>query len=180
MADIDTWKRFVEEGDKLYNYMIDNFNHMIDGDSIKHFDVEFGPYHMIEYIDDIKEKYYYDIQKEIIPWIHKEGKDLFDYNNWIPFRDKDVLTTMLLAYRKMFQFKQYIFQLTMRSECDNEECNNCNIGESRITKHFGVALYGWIEENKINIQPRDIITLLEDNIMPDKYWYWERKYCTGR
>ena len=180
MADIDTWKRFVEEGDILYNHMIKNFNNMIDGDSIKHFDVEFGPYHTIKYISDIKEKYFYDIHKEIIPWIKKEfdSKFLFEYNNWIPFRDQDAMVDMLLGYRKMFQFKQYIFQLTMRSECDNEECNNCKIGESRITKHFGVALYGWKEGNII--QPDEIFTLSEDNIMPDKYWYWERKYCTGR
>jgi len=180
MADIDTWKRFVEEGDELYNYMVNSFNYMIHGNLIKHFDVEIGIYPMISNIDAIKEKYFYDIQKEIIPWIHTQGKDLFDYNNWIPFRDPDVLTTMFLGYRKMFQFKQYIFQLTITSQCNNEACHNCKIGDSIANKHFGVALYGWIEENKINIQPRDTMALLEDNIMPDKYWFWERKYCTGR
>jgi len=177
MSDIQTWKRFVEEGDILYNHMIDNFNIMIDGSSIKHFDIVFGPLSMIGYVDDIKEKYFYDIQKNIITWIYKEQKNIFDYNNWIPFRDQDAMVDMFLGYRKLFQFKQYIFQLTMHSECDNEECNNCKIGESRITKHFGLALYGWLENNIL--QPDEIFTL-QDNIMPDKYWYWERKYCTGR
>jgi len=180
MVDIDTWNRFVEEGEELYNYMIDNFNNMIDGESIKHFDIVYGPYHTIKYIFDIKEKYFNDIHKEIIPWIKKEfdSKSLFKYNNWIPFRDQDAMVDMFLGYRKLFQYKEYFFQLTMLSQCDKLKCNDCNIEELTLYKHFGLALYGWKEGN--TIQPDNLFTLNEDNIMPDKYWYWERKYCTGR
>ena len=181
MADIRRWEEFVEEGNELYNYMINNFNDMIDDKSIRHFDVEIGRYHMLRYIDDVKDTYFYDIQKEIIPWIKKEAsKELFKYDNWMPFRDPDVLTIMFLGYRKMFQFKQYIFQLTITADCNNETCDNCKLGEPFATKHFSVALYGWREENKVNIQPSDSMPLSEDNIMSDSSWFYERKYCTGR
>jgi hypothetical protein len=180
MADIRRWEEFVEEGNELYNYMINNFNDMIDDKSILHFDVEIGTYNMISHVDDIKKKYFYDIQKEIIPWIKREGKDLFKYDNWIPFRDPDVLTIMFLGYRKMFQFKQYIFQLTMRLVCDSGTCEDCKLVDYISTIHFRVALYGWREENKVNIQPTDLYPLLQDNIMPDSSWFYERKFCTGK
>ena len=33
------WKQFLVEGDKLYEYLINNFDDMFDGDKIKHFDI---------------------------------------------------------------------------------------------------------------------------------------------
>lgn len=182
MADIRRWGEFVKEGNELYNYMLNNFNDMINEKSIRHFDVEIGTYNMTRYIDDIKERYFYDIQKELIPWIKREfnNKELLEYNNWIPVRDPDVLTIMFLGYRKMFQFNKYIFQLTITSQCNNETCENCKLGESIATNHFSTALYGWREENKVNIQPTDVYPLLQDNIIPDSLWYWDRKYSIGK
>jgi hypothetical protein len=164
MADIDTWKRFVEKGDILYNYMILNFNFMVREESIQHFDIVYGRYNVMDDTDEIKDKYISEIQKELIPWIHSQGKDLFDYNNWIPFREEYAMTQMYLGYRKMFIYKEYVFQLSLISRCKNI--------------HFVASYYGKKEGNII--QPDEIFTLSEDNIMPDKYWYWERKYCTGR
>ena len=179
MADISRWKEFIEEGNEIYNYMINNFNDMIDDTTIRHFDIEYGPYDMISHVDDIKKKYFYDIQKEIIPWIKKESKALFEYDNWMPFRDSDVLTIMFLGYRKMFFFKQYMFQLTMRLVCDSGTCEDCKLVDYISTIHFRVALYGWKDDNN-KIHPEDLFIPLEDNIMPDSYWYYERKFCTGK
>jgi len=180
MADITRWEEFLEEGNELYNYMINNFNDMIDDKTIRHFEVEHGPYDMISHVADIKKKYFYDIQKELIPWIKKEASEgLFEYDNWMPFRDSDVLTIMFLGYRKMFYFKQYIFQLTMRLVCDTRTCEHCKLVDSISTIHFRVALYGWKDDNN-KIQPEDLFIPLEGNIMPDSYWYYERKFCTGK
>ncbi len=33
------WIRFLEKGDKLFNYMINNFDDMFDNNIIKHFDI---------------------------------------------------------------------------------------------------------------------------------------------
>lgn len=164
MADIDTWKRFVKEGDILYNYMMLNFNHMVREESITHFDIVYGRYCVMDDTDEIKNKYISEIQKKLILWIHNQGKDLFDYNNWIPFRDEYVLTTMFLGYRKMFIYKKYVFQLSLVTKCKSI--------------HFVASLYGWLENNIL--QPDDFFTLPEDNIIPEKIWYSERKYCTGR
>ncbi len=164
MSDIQTWKRFVEEGDILYNHMINNFNIMIRGESITHFDIVYGRYCVMDDTDEIKDKYINDIQKELILWIHNQGKDLFDYNNWIPFRDEYVLTTMFLGYRKMFIYQKYVFQLSLVTKCKSI--------------HFVASLYGWLENNIL--QPDDFCSLPEDNIIPEKIWYSERKYCTGR
>lgn len=176
MADIELWAEFVEEGDELYNYMVNNFNDMIDEKTIRHFNIVYGRYCVIDDTDEIKDKYISEIQKELIPWIHNQGKDLFDYNNWIPFRDEYAMTQMYLGYRKMFIYKEYVFQLSLVSDCSyNIRCNTCKFGNSI---HFVASYYGRKEGNII--QPDEIFTLQDDNIMPDKYWYWERKYCTGR
>jgi hypothetical protein len=126
--------------------------------------------------DYIKEKYISDIEAELLPWIKKEGSALFEYNNWIPFRHEYSMTEMYLGYRKMFIYKEYVFQLSLVSDCSyNIRCNSRKFGNSI---HFVASYYGRKEGNII--QPDEIFTLLEDNIIPEEYWYLERKYCTGR
>jgi len=61
------WDRIVEEGEKLYNYMIHNFNEMFEDESkIKDFDIGISTIGLDCYADHIKEKYNDEIQKELI------------------------------------------------------------------------------------------------------------------
>lgn len=179
MADIERWKEFVEEGDILYNYMVNNFKEMINETIIRHFNITYGRSYVIDYVDDINEEDNIAIQLKLIPWIQKEGKSLFEYNNWMPFRDEIAMTDMYLGYRKMFIYKHYVFQLSLTSGCDYFDlCNNCKNGMNNI--HFVASLYGWKDDNYVNLQPENRMTILEDNIMPDSYWYRDRKYCIGK
>jgi len=151
--------------------MIHNFKNMFDGDLIKHFNIRNGIYHLNNEPNEIKDKYSNDLQKELIIWINKEfeANELFKSNNWKPFRDQDILTYMFFGYRKMFQFKQYYFQLTLDTNCDTyESCEYCKNKTNLI--HFKLALWGWKEDGKENLQPDNIISILSDNIMPDHYW----------
>jgi hypothetical protein len=171
------WEELVKEGEMLFDYMISNFENMIDGESnIKHFDIENGDYGFTCYVDEIKEKYYDDIQKNLIIWIKKEfdTNELFINNNWKPFRDPELITCMFLGYKKMFQFDKYMFQLILKTDCDNEECD-CRIGKKRRnitdnTIHFGLTFYGWIDDRYSTLQPYNILTMSADMSMPAKLW----------
>ena len=171
----------MKDGNKMYNYMVNNFNDMVNDKSIRHFNVGYALPHVMDYADEINEKYNNDIQLELIPWIKKEfdSEALFEYTNWMPFRDRYVMTEMFLGYRKLFIYKKYIFQLSLISDCDYKDiCDNCKNGISDI--HFVASLYGW-KDNKDNnkIKPYENFTI-EDNSIPDSFWYSGRKYCTGK
>lgn len=76
---------------------------------------------------------------------------------------------MFLGYRKLFQYKQYVFQLSLLSNCENSEtCIYCK--KRDYGSHFGVALYGWKDINHVKIQPDNLVTVLDDNILPESYW----------
>lgn len=163
------WDRFLLEGEELFNYMIHNFDTMLDGDIVKHFDIRSGHYGYDTEADEINEKYAVDIQKNMVKWIKNEFEEnkLFDKNNWKPFRDQDLLNYMYLGYRKMFQYKQYYFQLAIENMCGI--CDYCKIKNEDRT-HFELALYGWKDENSEKLQPYDSFVNLCDNMMTEKYW----------
>jgi hypothetical protein len=192
------WDRFINEGDILFNYMIHNFDKMFDGKLIiKHFDIESGFFGLFDYIDDIKEQYNDNIQQELIHWIQKEfnNKELFQETNWRPFRDQDILTCMFLGYRRMFQYKHYIFQLILNSSCENcDVCNYCKNNEdctlsepsserempsgersSPEGTHFGLSFYGWKDKDYMKLQPYNNMSLSDDNVIPEQFWLYNLK-----
>jgi hypothetical protein len=166
------WKSHVEEGKKLYDYLITNFHDMFDGDIIKHFNFRYVSPLNIPYINEIKDKYLNIIQPELIFWIKNEFNDncIFDNNNWKPFRDRYEIDLMYLGYKKLFQYKQYYFQLAIESDIldDRVDCKYCKKGDSLI--HFELALYGWKDEKNDKIQPYNEFIINLDCMMPEKDW----------
>ena len=73
-----------------------------------------------------------DIQKELIQWIQKEVEEqrFFQKENWKPFHDPFHIHLMYLGYRKIFQYKNFYFQLAMEFECYVENCKYCEDKES--------------------------------------------------
>lgn len=145
---------------------------MIDGDIIKHFNLRYVSSLNIPYLDSIKEKYMNELQVELIPWIKNEYEcsNLFNKDNWKPFRDRHEIDLMYLGYNKMFQYKHYYFQLAIESDIwdDNDDCKYCKRGDSLI--HFELALYGWKDEQFEKIQPVNEYIILSDNMMPERDW----------
>jgi hypothetical protein len=165
------WKEFLEEGDELYSYMIHNFEEMFDGDSIiKHFDVRDFYCNGFNHADIIIDKYYTDIQTELILWIKKEYIEgrLVDKTQWKPFRDYDLIE-MYHGYKKLFQYKQYYFQLGMETLCMIDNCIYCNPNSDTDNKHFILEIYGWKETEEDILYPYRY-TIPSDNIMPEKHW----------
>jgi hypothetical protein len=170
--EIPYWSKFLKEGDVMFDYMIKNYNRMVNdnkiwGLEIFEIDQKFGS--EIHYLE---KNYLDEIQKELIPWIQNQYKtgQLFEKSNWKPFRDFG-FTTFTLGYKVMFQYKQYYFQLSMDTDCpvvsglDDEEY---------VWVSFLLALYGWKEDGKEKLQPDNDVAIPPDNIMPD--WYWDNKY----
>lgn len=170
---IFSWQKVVEEADILFDYLIRKYETMLDGeDKIKHFDIMSGYYYLIDEADEMKEAYSDKIQSLLVPWIRNEFKigDLLKIHNWRPFRDPDLLVRMFLGYRKFFQYKHYLFQLTVSWYCENDTtiCKYCAKGD--YGRHFGVALYGWRDIKYKNLQPLDILPILDDNLYPESHW----------
>jgi hypothetical protein len=164
------WEELVKEGEALFDYMITNFDSMFDDKSrIKHFDIENGDYGLTCYVDEIKEKHFDSIQTALICWIKHELdiNELFKNNNWKPFRDQEMLTTMFLGYRKMFEYKQYYFQLAIDDWCG--DCSYCKENENTAI-HFELELYGWLDKDTNILQPYYHDIVLSDKIMAEKYW----------
>lgn len=152
---------------------------MFDNDKIKHFEIIDGVYRHIKDTEEMTEEYSDEIQKELIPWIRKEfeEKKLFDKTLWKPFRDQSCLSHMYYGYRRLFNYKEYIFQLAMQSYCELDECKYCNHTKDNYfsiccenSKHFCLALYGWKEEDSNILQPYKDNIIPNDNIMPEIHW----------
>ena len=170
--EIPYWSKFLKEGDVIFNYMIQNYNLMINDNKIWGLEIfeirqKFGS--EIHYLE---KNYLDEIQKELIPWIQNQYKtgQLIEKSNWKPFRDHG-FTTFTLGYKVMFQYKQYYFQLSMDTDCPA-------ITEFKDEEYswvsFLLALYGWKEDGKEKLQPDDDVVIPPDNTMPE--WYWDRKY----
>jgi hypothetical protein len=171
------WHVFVEEGEKLYNYLINNYNKMLDKDNIPHFYIR-NWYYYIEDIDNIYESYGEDIEKELLTWIQNEYKEnrLFNRELWKPFRGNHTSYEMFNGYRKLFQYKHYYFQLGIEPRCENDDdkCIYCidysNRSRVQIIPHFYLALYGWKKDNSDMLQPYEKVKIPLDNIMPERDW----------
>jgi hypothetical protein len=167
-----SWENIAKEGDELFDYLIHNYKNMFDKEEkIKHFDIDIGWFMLFEESREVKEKYNDEIQRELVPWIKKEfqNNELFKIENWKPFRNQHIYTHMYLGYRKLFQYKQYIFQLSLLSRCYNNIPTFSN--EKKIMGAiFELQLCGWKEINHEKLQPANIITILDDNIVPKSFW----------
>jgi hypothetical protein len=171
---IFSWKDFVEEADLLFNYLLSNYHNMLDGeDKVKHFDVLSGDYSLNSDAYEIKERYSNEIQMELVPWIRNESRttELFKMENWRPFRDPESITDTFLGYRRFFKFKHYYFLLTLSYFCDNDTyiCTYCK--KKDYGRHFGVALHGWKDINCANLQPVNVLHILDDNMYPESHWF---------
>ncbi len=156
------WEEFLIEGDELFNYMKHTFETMFEGDKIiKHFYITYGIYDLKKYAKELNDQYCKEIQKELIPWIKNELEDdkLFDNTNWKPFRDDIYIEFMHLGYKKIFQYKNFYFQLILDESCGI--CNYCKINNDNRT-HFELALYGWKDDGRFKIS--------ENNILPEIFW----------
>jgi hypothetical protein len=151
---------------------------MFDGeDKVKHFDVGYRWCKLRDAADEIREKYSNQIQRELVQWIKKEFQtnELFKIENWKPYRNPYEIVFMFLGYRKLFQYKHCIFQLILLYECDGDDdtciCKYCENEE--YTPHFGVMLFGWRDIKYEKLQPENILTVFDDNMVPE--WYWAIK-----
>lgn len=167
----DSWDDFIEEGDKLFEYMLHNFDSMFDnsGTTVKHFNAIPGTYTSIDHTDEIIDAYREDIQKKLIVWIKNELdiNELFEKEYWKPFRDESMLSCMYLGYRKLFVYKQYFFQLALEPEC--MDCGYCDNNEKPY--HFELVYYGYKEnEDDKFLLPFRYIEVLENNIICKFYW----------
>lgn len=167
------WSRFLEEGDELYNYLINNFNNMLTADIIKHFNIRYGVYSLYPEMKEFRNKYGMNIQKELIEWIrleYSEGR-LFNKDLWKPFRDTHKMTSMYFGYKKMFHYiaddsNNYYLQLAVEQGCE-EECITCDGNFDDI--HFELIFFGYRdEENKF--QPFNIIEISDENMMVGRFW----------
>lgn len=170
------WSSFLEEGDILYNYLVNNFEELFDGNKIKHFGFRDGIYLNTLDNDKMNATYGKDIQIDLIPWIRTELKQnrLFKKELWKPFRDQWHLSEMYYGYRKLFQYKHYYLQLAMETSCSLDECEYCALFDDdynyKNSKHFKLALYGWKDDNSVMLQPHCKVKITSDNIMIEKNW----------
>ncbi len=163
-----SWERFLKESDIYYNYMINNFNFMIN-DIPNNFSIIDGIYRYIKDTNKLTEEYGDDIEKELIPWIIKEYEEgrLFNKELWKPFRDQSALLSMYYGYRYLFTYNENIYQLALIDEIDLDKNDKSN-------KYycFVLALYGWKEEGSNMLQPYKDSIIPEDNIMPEEHWIY--------
>jgi hypothetical protein len=169
--DIPYWSKFLKEGDILFDYMIKNYNVMINDNKIRGleiFEIRQNFYSEILYLE---KNHFDEIQKELIPWIQNQYKtgQLFQKSNWKPFRDIG-FTTFTLGYKIMFQYKQYYFQLSLDTYYPFEEQLKDDEYKEFDWVCFLLALYGWKEDGKEKLQPDNYVVIPSDNIMPDQYW----------
>ncbi len=173
----DIWAEIVKENNKLFDYMIANFESMFDGDSIvKHFEMRYG------YTNDlglkkIMKKHGDTIQKELISWIRKEYAEhrLFEKTNWTPFRDGYNHNLIYLGYKVLFIFQKYYFKLGIEEQCPIKKCKYCENNETQT--HFQLILYGWKEnENDTFLKPFYKRPVPSNNIIPDKDWIRKNGY----
>ena len=170
----EQFEEFKKEGDFLFDYMIHNFETMIDGETrIKNFEMYNAVYGIDSEIEILSEKTD-DIQRNLIPWIRKEYEAgrLFQPENWMPLRDPDLIVSMLyLGYRRMFVYEQHYFQLAVVSNCEIlcPDCIFCKSGLNII--YFGLGYYGWKDETCKELLPDKIFAPCEE--IPE--WFWNKR-----
>lgn len=162
------WKDCIIEGNNSFTYMINNFDTMFDGDSIKHFYIGYATSNNMVYYRDINDMYNSEIQSPLSIWIKKEHENmkLFEETNWKLFHDQHDPYCVYMCYNKLFQYKQYYFQLAIENGCGADWCEYCKKESNGI--HFELALFGW-KENGI-LEPDKKYTVEDDNMICKKFW----------
>lgn len=166
------WSEFLIVGDKLFNYMIHNYNIMINNNKLRHFEIidyrdKVDKFDM-KILDDLNDNYLKSIEDLLIPWIetqHKTGQ-LFEKSNWKPFRDQEDRLSCVLGYKILFQYNKYYFQLVINLAYVSPK-------ELIMYGYFQLSLIGWKENDKEKLQPDNHVTIQSNNSMPD--WYWDEK-----
>ena len=172
------WERFLAEGAALHTILTTNFDSLIDGNTIKHFYIIEGMYRSIKNTAEMTNEMGDDIEKALLPWIKKEYEEgrLVDKTLWRPFHDATSIVTMYYAYRKLFRYDKYIFQLAMETYCEADICEYCNPIDTdqwrrkENSQHFSLALYGWKDDDSNMLQPNKYTVIPEDDMMPDSDW----------
>jgi hypothetical protein len=163
------WAEFEKEGEELYEYLTTHFECLFEPTgAIKYFDIRYTYYLTYGYYEGVKKECGKQVHKAIIPWIHEERRTgrLFDKNNWKPFRDQDILTSMYYGYRPLFVFHEFFyFQLII--ERIYRDTANCKV---KPYIAFQVGLYGWKEKGMKYVQPYNEVMVEDDRMMPDRYW----------
>jgi len=172
---IHSWKKEGEECDQIFEAFPPHYKNMLDGeDKVKHFCMKGRTWDLKGHVDEIREEIRDDIQQQLIPWIKNEFKynDLTNKKRWRPVRDFYFFSDIFLGYKKLFQYKHYLFQLILLVECDGDDdtsiCKYCENKEH--TPHFGVMLFGWRDINYEKLQPENTLTVFDDNMIPKSYW----------
>ncbi len=162
------WKEIVHEGNMLFDYMSLNFESMISDDHINHVHMIYGT-GLVSNINirGLLNKYNYEIQSILIPWIMNEriSGRLFNKCLWKPFRRLDDFFDMYLGYKRTFKFKGYTFLLGMSSYCDYY-CKDCK-PDDKSPMHFCLALYSGTEEDV------SLLKISEDDMLHGTFWECE-------
>ena len=167
----EDWEKFNIQAKEYFNYLINNFITMIDGNKVKHMDIIQGSYGLHTYAESIKKKYYYSIQKKLVFWLKEEStnNNLFQPMNWRPFREPVLINKMFYGYYKLFVYKKYYFQVIIDDNLDcNDKCEFCKSND--INTHFSLALYGWKEDDEYILHPENVLEIFSDNLLPKYYW----------
>ena len=151
------WNGCIREVNYMYVHLCEHFDDMLDGDRVRHFNIDCGDMSMWGYYEEVAEKYGEEIHRDLVPWIREEARSgqIFQSSNWKPFRKPYLYTSCYAGYRKFFQYGKYTFQLTMILDKD---WNEQGVREDWIC--FEVALYG-----------QDSIYELDDNgMISERRW----------
>ena len=161
------WETCVKQGDESFDYMVNHFHSMFEGEGeekrIKDISMGHTDSYTMGYFNKIFDDYGEEIEKRLVPWIYQEfeSKRLLERSKWRPCRDSDHYTHIFMGYRKLFLYKQYYFQLTISP-------NAHNITSDGI--YFEIQLYGWKEENDDKLYPAKHVIIPLDDMMPDYDW----------
>lgn len=154
-------EKFKKQTAEWFAYFTNKYDTMLTNSHIAHFDIVPGV-RCID-VDEIKESYIKEIEKELILWIKAEFEsgDLSNITNWEFESEVNSITNMILCYKKkVFIYGKYYFELILINECEEfTTCPDCNTVNKRYipTVHFSLAYYGWKEEGKIGLMPYDYI-----------------------
>ena len=104
--------KHIEESNRLFQYMIHNYEDMFDGNILKHFDIWYATWWMHSYYEEVSNKFGDDIQIELVPWIRNEMKSgrLIEQKYWKLCHDSDSYNDIYIGYKKLFFYKYYYFQ----------------------------------------------------------------------
>lgn len=149
--------RFIVEGEELYQYMLEHFDHMFNEDHTLIFvDIRYFSDSCRDYVKEVADSYRDHIIRAYSLWLlqEKECGRLFDKTHWQIYRNRDEMTDLYLGYRTLFVYQHYYFQV------------------SYDFYFFALGLYGWKDESCEALQPDRRSIILSDHIIPEREWYY--------